>query len=145
MLRVFHRDFQRAGVTLNSLAHGAYVQLASQIQNLSYEFMHPENGDYVIKLPVDKLPGMDLNSFRRDGNWILADKGNEAKRILQFCPEEATRRQVYLEMHQGLGRRLETLDTVLRLRREMANLMGCKSYSEYFLQDKMAQTPGNNK
>jgi len=65
-----------------------------------------------------------------------------AQQILQTVENEEIRRKVYLELNSSTVEQIKTLEDMLYLRGELANLIGYSSYAEMNIKDKMAKNPG---
>ena len=66
----------------------------------------------------------------------------QAQMIMRSAPEEEPRRRVYTAANSSTPEQIETLETLLRKRAELARLVGRESFAHMTLDDKMAKTPG---
>jgi len=65
-----------------------------------------------------------------------------AQQILQTVKNEEIRKKVYLELNSSLDEQIKTLEDMLFLRGDLANLIGYSSYAEMNIKDKMAKNQG---
>ncbi|KAG4090217.1 Metalloproteases [Neocallimastix lanati (nom. inval.)] len=66
-----------------------------------------------------------------------------AQQILQTVKNEEIRKKVYLELNSSLDEQIKTLEDMLFLRGDLANLIGYSSYAEMNIKDKMAKNQEN--
>ena len=66
----------------------------------------------------------------------------QAQMIMRSAPGEAPRRRIYMAANSSTPEQIDTLETLLRKRAELARLVGRDSFAHMTLDDKMAKTPG---
>ena len=90
------------------------------------------------------LPASYLEKAKRDekGNYVLGFEYPEYFPFMTNADDEDARRRYQFEFtNRGTTANLDVLAEVIALRREMASLFGMKSYAQFSLRRKMAQTP----
>ncbi|KAJ1676667.1 Mitochondrial intermediate peptidase, partial [Spiromyces aspiralis] len=111
-------------VPLDSLRGLAPAVLSAMLQQYHHRHRVQRNpalqGQQVIKLPV--------NDFT--AHYILRD-----------CTEDSVREQVYRLFRGGSDYRVQALEEVLRRRRQLARLVGYRSFAAMALHDKMLRKP----
>lgn len=143
--RILYKDFERSGINLPAAARKKFVELSNRIAELGPEFvngMAPQKS--VLKFPSSKLFGMDplvVRGLTNKGIVTLPTVGMPANHALRTVEDEEVRKEVYLACHTSSKKQLGILEEILRTRAELAQLVGCESYAEVALGDKMAQSP----
>eukprot|EP00833_Pecoramyces_ruminatium_P008898 jgi/Orpsp1_1/1182930/evm.model.c7180000083191.1 len=65
-----------------------------------------------------------------------------AQQILRTVENEEIRKKVYLELNSSTDEQIKTLEDMLFLRGDLANLIGYSNYAEMNIKDKMAKNQG---
>ncbi|KAG0634408.1 hypothetical protein HOY80DRAFT_1140702 [Tuber brumale] len=143
--RILYKDFEKSGINLPAAARKKFVELSNRIAELGPEFVNGmEPQKRVLKFPSSKLYGMDplvVRGLTNTGAVTLPTTGIPANHALRMVEDEDVRKEVYLACHTSSKKQLGILEEMLRTRAELAQLVGCESYAEVALADKMAQSP----
>ncbi|KAI8321148.1 zincin [Martensiomyces pterosporus] len=156
----FRRDFERSGIHLSKSAHAQFVQLSSDIQDLSREFFRCQSAgpqkDRLVPVPFDHLrtlPSQVAMSVlqssktykRKDGATMvdLLPDDYTAHYILRDCGHEHTREAVYREWQRGSSKAVSALEGLLERRLALSHTVGYSSFGDMTLDDKMAKSPSH--
>lgn len=66
----------------------------------------------------------------------------QAQMIMRSAPNEEPRRKLYHAANSSTPEQIEVLETLLKKRAEIAQLVGRESFAHMTLDDKMAKKPG---
>ncbi|KAM4054824.1 peptidase family M3 domain-containing protein [Hirsutella rhossiliensis] len=139
-------DFTKSAVNLPKPDRDRFVDLSSRISDVGSAFvrdMEPRRRD--LTLPSHRFyglyPGLAA-ALKVRSDIKLATTGSEATAALQSVYDEDTRRDIYLAQRTASPRTIALLETMLRLRAELARLAGFDSYGHMALKDRMmAKSP----
>ncbi|THH17299.1 hypothetical protein EUX98_g9158 [Antrodiella citrinella] len=150
---IFWRDFEKSGVTLPASQREKFVTLSSEILSLGRQFLvetssaRPPAAIKPSELQGLKDKGMgerirlQAKFTQRD---ILVYPGSlQAQMIMHSAPEEEPRRKIYMAANTSTPSQLQTLESLLYARGQLAQLVGTQSYAHMALGDKMAKSPEN--
>lgn len=157
------RDFHLAGVDLSDDKKKRYGEIKSRLSELSSKF-----GENVLdatnkwqKLITDKtqltgIPESSLAGFAQaakaqdqEGYLLTLDFPCYLP-VMTYCDDAELRKEMYTAFstrasdqgpHAGEFDNSDNMAEILKLRHEMANLLGFDSYAHYSLASKMAETP----
>ncbi|KAJ1961318.1 Mitochondrial intermediate peptidase [Dipsacomyces acuminosporus] len=156
----FRRDFERSGIHLNKSAHAQFVQLSSDIQDLSREFfrcqsLNPEK-DSVVSVPFEHLRALpsqvtmsilqSSRTYKNKDDTTMVDMLPDdyiAHSILRDCVHEHTREAVYRGWQRGSSKTVNALEGVLERRLALSHTVGYASFGDMTLDDKMARSPSH--
>mmetsp|Transcript_16604 Transcript_16604/g.46356 ORF Transcript_16604/g.46356 Transcript_16604/m.46356 type:complete len:817 (+) Transcript_16604:937-3387(+) len=128
-----HHDFVLGGVHLPEHARKTVASTKHQIHLTGMEFQA------AISDP-NQLVNVDLGAMQA-GRAVPLDLSSLSA-LLQQCPDEELRRQLFLAGNRSPSSNLQRLDDLLGLRRKLAELTGFGSYAEYAIAPhSMAQSP----
>ena len=159
LLERVHLDFVLAGAKLTGEARLRYAAITEQLAGLYTTFSHAVLGDeaafsLVLASQADQagLPEFVLDAAKS----VAAEKGIDGQ-VINLSPSlvepfltYSTRRDLREQVWRAFKARGETCperDTrkvaadIIRLRAELARLMGYKTYADYALVDRMAKVP----
>jgi len=156
------RDFRLAGVALPAAQQDQYARLKKRLSELGSKFgenvLDATNAwqKSVSESALAGLPDTALASARHAATsagledcLITLDYPSYAP-VLMYCDDRQLREEVYRATstrasdqgpHAGRWDNAETIDETLRLRHELAQLLGFEHYGEYSLATKMAEKP----
>ncbi|KAL9943836.1 Mitochondrial intermediate peptidase [Verticillium nonalfalfae] len=141
-------DFTKSAVNLPQRERDRFVDLSQQISEVGSAFvseMAPEKDEIV--LPSSSFYGLYPSIARaltRGGKVRLPSMSAEAQAALRTVKDEDTRRAVFVASRTASRRTVHRLDTMLKLRSELAELSGFQSYAHLALKDRMmAKSPGS--
>lgn len=141
-------DFMKSAVNLPKRARDRFVELSSRISDMGSAFvqeMEPETKE--VTLPSHRFYGLypGLAATLKVRSQIsISTTGSEAAAALQSVYDEETRKEIYLAQRTASRGTIETLESMLKLRSELAKLAGFESHGHMALKDRMmAKTPGS--
>ena len=156
MAFMLQKEFERDAIHLSDKdrqkvqqLNGFVVQLESMFtDNLLHEKTFniggPLTEDLFRTIPKHVIEGRipQENTGFLDANSVtLSTEPQVANSILRYSPSANLRKEVYMEVNTACPQNLEVLDALIQQRHALAIEMGYPSYAQYFLSDKMAQTP----
>lgn len=162
--RLLLSDFVKSGIQLNPEAREKFVKLSSLISTNGHEFMTSATApptdpkDSFLSVPKSRLEGIDpylesvlpnassFNLFKTSSNknLLLPTTGGEAATALRTVKDEEIRHDIWLQGRKSPDpKQIPRLESILKARQQLAELMGQNSFSGYELQDKMVKTPQN--
>jgi thimet oligopeptidase len=143
------RDFERNGFALSKEGRDKLKDINDKISDLSIMFQQniAQVDDYLI---VDdaQIEGLqeDYKNARRteDGKYKIDLSYPSYRPFMKYSESEETRKELYsMYNNRAAKSNLEVLIKVLMLKKEMAELLGFKTYAEYRVGDRMAKLPQN--
>lgn len=164
---IFQRDFERSGIDLPPAQREHFVALSSEIITLGRHFLIDGPGPRgYVDLPIAKLqetvgtelPANDKRGQQRAQELLDTLKKRvsrftgkvrvhggtwEAHMLLRYCSHPDIRRDLYVAGNKENSANVDTLESLLRARSKLAQLVGKNSYAEMSLTDKMAKNPGS--
>ncbi|KAK4447698.1 hypothetical protein QBC34DRAFT_409355 [Podospora aff. communis PSN243] len=139
-------DFAKSAVSLPKAARDRFVELSSEISRVGSDFiqeMAPAQ-DHVF-LPTTKLMGMDpveVHKLARRGMVHLRTLSPAAAAALRTVRDKDARKHLFYASRTAANHTVAQLETLMRLRGELAALSGFESYGHLTLRDRMmARTP----
>ncbi|KAK3337171.1 hypothetical protein B0T19DRAFT_411706 [Cercophora scortea] len=144
--QVLKLDFMKSAVNLPKESRDRFVELSSAISRVGSTFiqdMSPEQS--YLALPSSQLRGMDpveARSLTRRGTVYLPTLSSQASQALRTVQDENTRKLIYYASRTASSRSVHTLEILMKLRGELAQLSGFESYAHLSLRDRMmAKSP----
>ncbi|KAH6685381.1 mitochondrial intermediate peptidase [Plectosphaerella plurivora] len=141
-------DFTKSAVNLPQAERDRFVDLSQQISEVGMAFVSepaPENHELV--LPSSSFYGLYpgvARALTTRGRVRLPTMGPHAQAALRSVKDGQTRKAIYIAMRQASGETIERLETMLKLRSELAQLSGFQSHAHMTLKDRMmAKSPGS--
>lgn len=158
LLERIHKTFVMSGAHLRGAARERYGQITQCLAELGSRFDQNLLADEAAwHLVLDDAALRELPDAVRDAaRGAAADRGLDGHVVplsrshlmpfLTSCPdrvlrEKAWRAWVQRGAHDGERDNRPVMRELLALRAELAALMGCASYADHALKDRMAQTP----
>ncbi|MCJ1485999.1 Mitochondrial intermediate peptidase [Schaereria dolodes] len=150
--QILMKDFSRSAIDLPSDKRQRFVDMSNQISQLGSSFVnHMEPANPYLAFYGSDLKGINpvvLKQLRRTP-FHLADQkkllvpviGHASAAAMRQVDDEQTREAIYIAGRTASLRQISTLEQMLRLRGELANLSGYASFSDMTLADKMAKSP----
>lgn len=141
-------DFMKSAVNLPKKARDRFVELSSNISDVGSAFVqHMEPEQRKVTLPSHRFYGLypSLASALKVRSQIsIPTMGSEAAAALQSVYDEETRKELYLAQRKASSGTIRYLDTMLKLRAELAELAGFQSHGHMALKDRMmAKSPAS--
>ncbi|KAJ7170062.1 mitochondrial intermediate peptidase [Mycena filopes] len=150
---IFWRDFENSAIDLPPDKRDKFVSLSSDLLVLGRKFLQgvsspgPPAAIKPTELAGLKDQGMGVRlqlQARFTQRDLLVYPGSlQAQMIMRSAPAEEARRRVYIASNSSSPEQIHVLDTLLRTRAELAQLVGKSSFAQMALSDKMAKSPGN--
>ena len=141
-------NFEDTGVALPAAKRARMREIIQKLEEARQEFERNirDNKNRVTMKPGEMkgLPAAYIDKAKRDeqGNYLLGFDYPEYFPFMTNADDEEARRRYQFEFtNRGGTRNMKVLDDVIKLRREMAELFGMKSYAQFSLRRKMAATP----
>ncbi|MFI5237770.1 MAG: M3 family metallopeptidase, partial [Ignavibacteriales bacterium] len=142
-------DFERNGFALSKEERDDLKIINDKISDLSILFQKniAEVDDYLMvdEIEINGLQD-DYKNARRteDGNYKIDLSYPSYVPFMKFSNTESARKELYsMFLNRASAKNPEILIKVLMLRKQMAELLGFKTYAEYRVGDRMAQVPQN--
>ncbi|KAF8913109.1 mitochondrial intermediate peptidase [Gymnopilus junonius] len=127
---IFWRDFEKSGIDLPPADRNKFVSLSSDILVLGRQFLEGANAP---RAPA-AIKSLQLQAQFTQRDLLIYPGSMQAQMIMRSAPEEA---------NSSTPDQIEVLETLLRKRAELAQLVGRESFAHMTLDDKMAKTPDN--
>ena len=142
-------DFERNGFALSKEKRDQLKLINDKLSDLSLLFQQniAEVNDFLMvdETQIDGLQE-DYKNARQteDGKYKIDLSYPSYIPFMKYSNSEETRKELYSMFNNRASRvNLEILIKVLMLRKEMAELLGFKTYAEYRVGDRMAKLPQN--
>jgi len=142
-------DFERNGFALSKEKRDHLKEINDKLSDLSIMFQKniADVDDYLI-VNETQIEGLqeDYKNARRqeDGSYKIDLSYPSYIPFMKFSNSEETRKELYTMFNNRAAKsNLEVLIKVLMLRKEMAELLGFKTYADYRVGDRMAKLPQN--
>lgn len=141
-----HRDFLKSAIHMPEQKRRRFVNVSSEISRLGRKFVqNMGSAEDEIAVNGSQLKGLDpsiLPSLRRHrGKYHLPTSGPNAYLAMKALEDEEVRRHLHIAMRTSTVSQIATLEHLLQLRAELAQLSGFNTYAQLSLSDKMAKTP----
>ena len=141
-------DFMKSAVNLPKKSRDRFVELSSRISETGSAFvqgMRPERKE--VTLPSHRFYGLypSLAATLKVRSQIsIPTMGSEAAAALQSVYDEETRKELYLAQRKASKQTIARLESMLKLRSELASLAGFQSHGHMALKDRMmAKSPSS--
>ena len=153
------RDFRRAGADLSTADKKKLSAIRLEISRLERKFsenvIDATNAFSLLIEDGSRLEGVpepDREEARRKGaeqgldGWLLTLDYPSVEPIIKYARDRELRREMYTAFvrrgAEGEFANGEIMARLLRLRRELAEVLGYSDYADYRLEDQMAKTGG---
>ncbi|KAG8980161.1 Mitochondrial intermediate peptidase [Tulasnella sp. JGI-2019a] len=143
---IFIRDFERSGIHLPPESRSTFVALSDQVNILSRTFSTPSSRKslYVRRTELDGMPPRVIQNLARQSSFtgkLRVIPGSwEALTINKYSPNEDLRHRLHVAEMQPDPSKVEALDDLLKVRDQLARLVGRPSFGEWSLDNKMAKS-----
>jgi intermediate peptidase len=141
-------DFLKSGIHLDAPARALFVKLSSDIARSERQaFMDFAPSAQYLELPVHKArgywPAINGGMMTPDGRYIRIPMGGwEAEQALRTLELPEARRQLLAAMQSPRQDQVANMDTLFKLRAQLAKLTGSDSFSDSLLSRQMAKSAG---
>ena len=140
------KDFGQSAIDLPEEERQRFIELSNETKRLGHVFienMEPRISH--LRFDVDQLKGMNPQVVARysskRGQVVLPTAGPAPYLALDSVKDETVRREIYVHGRQSSPAHIQTLETLMKARAEIASLSEHKSYAHRSLEDKMAKSP----
>ena len=140
------KDFGQSAIDLPQEKRQRFVELSNQTKRLGHVFvesMAPRISH--LQFDVDQLKGINPQVIARYSTKrrkvLLPTAGPAPYLALDSVENERVRRDIYTHGRQSSPAQIQTLETLMKTRAEIASLSEYKSYAHMNLTDKMAKSP----
>jgi intermediate peptidase len=147
----FLRDFEKSGIHLPPAQRAEFVSLSTSILQLGRKFLQnasDPDGRQPVKIDRREVESAFGASHTRrllgddESSTVFVDPTSYEGRVLaRHHPSSSLRRSLYIAANAAPPSHIETLDSLLLARSQLARLVGRSSWADVALEDKMARTP----
>lgn len=160
LLQRTYDSFARSGANLQGEDREKYRKLSAELSELTTKFgqnVLKELNTYEIWLTKDDLAGLPESSIEaaalaakekgREGVYLFTLAQPTYMAFMKYSSRQDLREKMY-RLYNGRNMKgeysnVDIMKRIVEVRREIANLLGYKTYAEYSLERTMAQTPQN--
>jgi len=157
------RDFRLAGVHLPPIEKSRFAELQKQLSQLSTKFsenildathawtLHVTDPEALLGLPEQSLKIAAQTAQQRElSGWVLTLEYSSYSMVMKHLAHRELRWLMYEAYvtrasdqgpHAGRWDNTAIMEDILKIRHEIATLVGFKNYADYSLATKMADTP----
>jgi len=160
LLKRTYDSFVSSGALLEGESRETYRKLSSELSELSTVFgqnVLKELNTYEIWLTANDLTGLPdgvveaaalaAKEKNREGEYLFTLAQPTYMAFMKYSDRRDLRERMYRlytgRNQQGEFSNVEVMKQIADKRRQIANLLGFKTYAEYSLQNTMAETPAN--
>ena len=143
--RILMDDFARFGIGLDDKTRARLVHLSGEIAEVGSQFvegMAPER--LTLKFDSKTMTGLDptlAQALTKWGETRISTVHAESQAVLRFVHDPEVRRETYSAVRTANRPSIARLETMLKLRAELAQLSGYETFAHMTLENKMARTP----
>ena len=163
VIEITLRDFRLAGVDLPEKDKKRYGEIRQQLSTLSSQFSdnvldatqlwtrHFESSQLLQGLPESALTAMAESAQKKDlRGYLVSLEPPSYLAMMTYCDNRKLREEIYYAYqtrasdqgpHAGKYNNMEIITSTLKLRQEMAQLLGFNNYADYSFATKMAESP----
>lgn len=155
--KYLRQDFERSGIAMDPQTRDNFVAITQQISLLgaSYNSEVHDLDSYWCTISQADFESIDDKKLRAEIKDMQSRAPNTNQgisiplagqlpySILVNCSSEEVRRKVWIALHNSPDRQIKTLDSFIKYRALLANMLGYLSFADYQLEHKMAKSPGN--
>lgn len=160
LLQRTYDSFARSGANLQGADRDTYRRLSAELSELTTKFgqnVLKELNTYEIWLTKDDLAGLPESSVEaaalaakekgREGEYLFTLAQPTYMAFMKYSSRRDLREKMY-RLYNGRNLKgeysnVEVMKRIVEVRRQIANLLGYKTYADYSLERTMAQTPAN--
>ncbi len=160
LLQRTYDSFARSGANLLGGNRETYRKLSAELSELTTKFgqnVQKELNTYEIWLTKEDLVGLPESSIEaaalaakeknRAGEYLFTLAQPTYMAFMKYSSRQDLREKMY-RLYNGRNQKgeysnVDVMKRIVEVRREIANLLGYKTYAQYSLERTMAQTPEN--
>ncbi len=146
MLDFMLRDYRRAGMELPKDRRDRVAEIQKEINRLGIEFDgNIANDETTVPLALAELKGVHkdvIDSLQKAGkdSYLITMDGPTFGAVSDMAELEATREKIWVAYkRRGGEKNNEILKQLVKLRAELAQLLGYKTFADYVLEPRMAK------
>lgn len=146
MLDFMLRDYRRAGMELPKDKRDRIAEIQKELNKLGIEFdSNISNDETSIPVSLADLKGVSKNvvdTLQKAGqnSYLVTMDGPTFGAVTDSAELESTREKVWIAYkRRGGERNNEVLKNLVKLRTEMAQILGYKTFADYVLEPRMAK------
>ncbi|KAK9467032.1 hypothetical protein V1512DRAFT_144687 [Lipomyces arxii] len=146
LLEKMHLDFTRNGLALPEEQRNELKALQKKISNLevSYNKNLGEESGFILFTPEELLgvPDDTLAQFEKvDGKYKMTFKYPDLFPVMKYAQLPDTRRRAFVGDQNKVMENVDLLVEAVKLRAEIARILGYETHSAYVLEERMAKSP----
>lgn len=156
--KYLRHDFERSGIAMDPESRDNFVAITQQISLLGSAFNNEIHNleSYWCSVPRHEFESIEDISLKQEIHSMQVRAPGHNKREIQIplaghipytlltsCRSEEIRKRVWVALHNSPKDQILTLDSFIKYRALLANMLGYKSYADYQLEHKMAKSPEN--
>lgn len=156
--KYLRQDFERSGIAMDPETRNNFVAITQQISLLGASYNNEVHdlesfwctiSQQEFDLIEDQRLKSEIKDFqakapRANSQGIsIPLAGQLPYSVLVRCSNEEVRRKVWIALHNSPKRQIKTLDSFIKYRALLANMLGYLSFAHYQLEHKMAKSPRN--
>ncbi len=146
MLDFTLRDYRRAGMELPKDKRDRVAEIQKELNKLGIEFDgNIANDETTVPLSLAELKGVSqdlIDTLQKAGrdSYLVTMDGPTFSPIIDSAESEATREKIWVAYkRRGGEKNNEILKQLIKLRAELAQLLGYKTFADYVLEPRMAK------
>lgn len=141
-----YQRFIRSGLGLDKETRDKVVELRKKLTDLSLEFQKKlgEDKSYLLftREELDGVPESTVETFEREGDkYKVTFKYPDYLPTMKYAKSAATRKRMYEGYETRVPENRALVKEAVKLRAEVAKLMGYKNHAAFVLEDRMAKSP----
>ena len=160
LLEKTYKSFARNGAGLDPKSQNRYKEITVMLSSLELKFgenVLAETNNYELVLNneedlsglpqdlIDRAKGLAIETDRPD-NWIFTLQAPSFIPFMENADDRGLRKQLFIAYMQkafkeGANDNRDLVLNIVKLRAEMAELLGYQNYSSYVLEERMAENP----
>jgi len=159
LLENCYKSFVRNGANLDEADKERLRAITTELSLLSLQFSQnklKDTNEFTLHLTdmanLEGLPQSSLDAARQEAQdrglegWVFTLQAPSYVPFMQYCDSMELRRQMYMAYntlctHDNAYNNVEICKKLVNLRLQYAQLLGYKSYADYVLENRMAETP----
>ena len=158
VLMLVHRNFLRSGAALTGKNKARFQSISKKLAEIGTKFSQNllnDERDWFLKLEretLETLPSFLVQALKQAGKdrginqAVLTLSRSLITPFLQFCPDRELRELAYVAWtkrgaSEGDRNNVRLAHKTLKIRSEIAKILGFESYSHYKLETEMASSP----
>lgn len=144
--------YERSGLNLTEKERNEMKMLKIELSNLSTAFSKNlnEQNEFIVftKEELEGVPQDVINQFEKteEGGvekYKMTFKYPDFIPVLKYAKLQQTRKRAYVENQNKCPQNAAILDKIIRVRYQIAKLLGYDTYANYVLEEKMAKNDDN--